>query len=295
MRWLHELYPSVRSVLLAQLPSYWPELRQCMEEVFAAPPPPELMVVLASSRAAAGDPARAVHAGAAIVAVTFAARNLDAVARHDRDAMWQRAGEAWAANYASALVSLAFRLLSSSPHTDAIRVAMARTLENALFEIGAGQQRHLDDARGSMPDYWRILELITGARYGAAAAIGALAGEAVTQDIEACRAFGFHCGLAIRLRAELETTGPWSTLSLLHALETDHPARSELVEIVRAGRIDAATTRVGEILEQAGSVSFVRWAMTEQRRLALVALATLPDAVGRTALKELLAGFVPDP
>lgn len=305
MNWLKSLYPQVRQILDEAAPESWPGFRRVIGRSFEEPIVAEAVLPLASCRAVGGDPRDAVHVTAALVTSAASVRLYDDVM--DRDCpggLWEEVGPSRAWNYASAVRILSFGILNQAPLSHDRFRAINQLFIDTFFSLAAGQDRDLAGVTKTVEDYWLTIDLKTGCAYAAACVSGAMVGTDDPQLIENCGAFGHHLGLSKQILNDMESI--WhpdgvtdikqgkSTLPLVYGMSFDHPARSELEEIVQNDKVAANADRVKEILDEIQAKNFLLWAALKEREQALEALSICPDAQGKEALGAYITGMFGD-
>jgi geranylgeranyl diphosphate synthase type I len=148
--------------------------------------------------------------------------------RHGRATVWRVWGEAQAINVGDGLYALAHlalpRLVEVSVSAE-VALEAARLLDEACLRVCEGQ--HLDLAFEERLDVRcdEYLEMVAGktvALLAAAAAIGALLGEASAQVVTAFREFGRELGFAFQIRDDI--LGIWG-----ESAETGKPAGEDIL------------------------------------------------------------------
>jgi geranylgeranyl diphosphate synthase type I len=305
MDWLRPLYAQVYQTLQSALPEYWPEFTSLFEPQPEDRFSPVTMLPLAMCEAVGGSAAEAVPVAAAIVAAERSLRVADDLADRDRpNRLWEQVGSARAWNYASALQTLCFGILSASAYDPELILRIQRLFVDTFFCIGAGQDRDLSRVPKTVGEYWSTIELKTAIAYSATCGAGAMVGTEDIRLIEACGAFGHHLGLGIQVFNDMESI--WQpegktdlqqgkvTLPVIYALETNHPAREELAALVNASQLATCADRVKQILDDVDTRSFLVWAALKERDQALDALAALPKTRARDGLSAYLTGMFGD-
>ena len=307
MEWLTSLYPEVRQILADAIPDYWPELRPIFDTLFAQPPPLLSVAILplVCCHAVNGVAREAVPVSAALIAAEVSLRIFDDLEDKDRPGqLWELVGEARAWNYASAIHTLSFQILSQSSLSPQTFRNVNQLFIDAFFHITAGQERDLVGMPDTIEAYWRTMELKTATAYSAACASGAMVGTENPQLIEACTLFGHHVGLAIQIFNDMESI--WQpdgmsdlkqgkmTLPLMYGLTLDHPDRDELLSLVTANRIMAHSERIKQILDKIDTKDFLIWATLKQREEALEAIKICPNVTGQEALEAYITGMFGD-
>jgi geranylgeranyl diphosphate synthase type I len=289
------------------VPSYWPELGSIFDTLFEKPPPLLSVAILplVCCQAVNGVAREAVPVSAALIAAEVSLRIFDDLEDKDRPGqLWQQVGEARAWNYASAIHTLSFDILSKSALPPPVFRQVNQLFIEAFLYITVGQERDLAGAPRTIEEYWRIIELKTATAYAAACASGALVGTENPQLIEACQVFGHQAGLAVQILNDMESI--WQpeglsdlkqgkiTLPLMYGLTLDHPDREELLALAKANQIGVNSDRIKQILDKIGTKKFLIWAALKQREEALESVKICPNAEGREALEFYMTGMFGD-
>ena len=167
-----------------------------------------------------------------------------------------------------------------------------------------GQDRDLKPCDISWEEAWKTIEMKTAYIHATAAGIGAMAGTDNEIWITACKKYGYHLGLAIQIFNDMD--GIWSpegisdleqgkiTLPLLYALQCEHKAKDELMNIIQQNNIAHQAKRIKEILVDVDAKSYLLWAALKQRIAGLEAISILPDNEGRQILEAHFTGMFGD-
>ncbi|HLP88455.1 MAG TPA: polyprenyl synthetase family protein [Nostocaceae cyanobacterium] len=299
------LYPEVKAVLQNSIPDCLPQLKDILGKFFQEFILPETILPLASCQAVNGNPKDAIHVSAALLTAVACWRILDELEDQDRPGqLWEEVGAAKAWNYASAIHTLSFEILSNASLNPQVFYRINQAYINAFFKISAGQDRDLSKLTTTIEDYWLTIEMKTAVGYATACATGAMVGTDKPELIQACGTFGHHLGLAIQIFNDMESI--WQpdgitdlkqgkiTLPLLYGLQFDHPERDELLSLVTANEIANYAERIKEILEKIDTKTFLIWAALEERKQALEALKICPNSEGREVLESYITGMFGD-
>jgi geranylgeranyl diphosphate synthase type I len=289
------ILPSVRSHIRQHVPADWPEFAALLRSLTEEPLGPLATLPLASCAAAGGDPEAAVPVAATWEVLSVAVRILDDAEDQDRpDALWNDIGVARAVNYGTALYAFSHHLLAQASWPASLHLAIQQDFGTAALIMACGQDRDLRGEVMSLEAYWRLIEEKNAAAFAAACAAGARCGTDDRVPIDACREYGHHLGLALQLFDDFE--GLWEpngegdlalgkiTLPLLYGLETDHPRRDELRDIVRTGDLARERNGILAILDAIDTREFMVWSALQERQLALDALSVCPGEAGVAAL-----------
>ena len=199
------------------------------------------LVCLASAVAVGGRAEDAAYPAAAIELLhnyTLVHDDLPAMdndeERRGRPTVWKKFGEANAILSADALQALAFRTAARSPRN-------AAAVVDVLGEMGVGVVAgQVEDVEGDI-DVPFVYRHKTADLFVAAAAMGALAGGGVPEDVERLKAFAFSLGMAFQYEDD--------------AIDGDGPCGAE-ESAARAKEATAAAIAALEGLP--GDVSFLR-------------------------------------
>jgi octaprenyl-diphosphate synthase len=183
---------------------------------------------------------------------------------------------------------------------------MMRRLAEAASEVCSGeiiQTQRRFDLKLSVPDYYRIIEMKTGALFAVAAELGAFLNEAAPTVITAMRTFGLRLGTAYQIYDDVvDLAGDESsagktlgsdlrkgklTLPVLYLLQHSEPAgRDALLETILSG--DDA--QVAALVARALETGAVKAAVATGRRMIRDATAQIdivPENRHRDALTNL--------
>jgi octaprenyl-diphosphate synthase len=181
-----------------------------------------------------------------------------------------------------------------------------RRIAQAASEVCSGeiiQTQRRFDLKLSVPDYYKIIEMKTGALFAAATELGALLNEAAPEVISAMRKFGLRLGTAYQvyddvldLAGEELTAGKTLgsdlrkgklTLPILHLLQIS-PAneRDRFFEIILSGDEAEIHHLVTRAIEK-GAISFAVTAGRRMLREAADQLELVPPSRYRDSLSGL--------
>lgn len=185
---------------------------------------------------------------------------------------------------------------------------MCRSIAAAASEVCSGeiiQSQRRFDLKLTVPDYFRILEMKTGALFAVATELGALLNGAEETTRKNLHQFGMRLGTAYQIYDDcLDLAGDENvagktlgsdlrrgklTLPVLHLLQTSGPAeRERLCALIVEGREDEIRALVARAVET-GAVRHA--ATTGQDMLAQAAdsLRALPETSYRESLQSLCA------
>jgi octaprenyl-diphosphate synthase len=210
------------------------------------------------------------------------------------------------------LFAHALKLSTSFPNGE-----IGRRIADAASEVCSGeiiQTQRRFDLKLSVPDYYKIIEMKTGALFAAATELGALLNEAAPDVITALRVFGMRLGTAYQIYDDcVDLAGDEGkagktlgsdlrkgklTLPILHLLQiSDLSERHRMSEIILSGDDTEISGLVEKALE-AGAVKFAVAAARKMLREAQSQLEIAPankyrDALGNlgTSLDGMLGQF----
>jgi len=184
---------------------------------------------------------------------------------------------------------------------------ISRRIAHAASDVCSGeiiQTQRRFDLKLSVPDYYKIIEMKTGALFAVATELGAFINEATPEVISAFRTFGLRLGTAYQIYDDcLDLAGDEAnagktlgsdlrkgklTLPVLHLLQTSSPAeRHELSEIILNGE-DAD---VAMLVERAIETGALKSAVGTGRKMLREAGAQL-DLVPANKYRAALANLV---
>jgi octaprenyl-diphosphate synthase len=184
---------------------------------------------------------------------------------------------------------------------------VGRRIAHAASEVCSGeiiQTQRRFDLKLSVPDYYKIIEMKTGALFAAACELGAFINEASPEVISALRVFGLKLGTAYQvyddcldLAGDEEVAGKTLgsdlrkgklTLPVLHLLQTsDEAERHRLSEIILNGD-DAAIQLLVDRARETGAVKSAIATGRKMLREAEAQLEVVPANKYREALRTLV-------
>jgi len=182
-----------------------------------------------------------------------------------------------------------------------------RRIAEAASEVCSGeivQTQRRFDLKLSVPDYYRIIEMKTGALFAVATELGAFLNEAAPSTIGAMRTFGLRFGTAFQIYDDvLDLAGDEAdagktlgsdlrkgklTLPILYLLQHTEPAERERTCTVILSGTDA---EIGALVERAIEIGAVKFAVAAGRRMlreAQTQLKLVPANKYLDALKGLI-------
>jgi geranylgeranyl diphosphate synthase, type I len=198
-------------------------------------------LVVLSAQAVGGDPEAAVPAAVAVELVhNFSLLHDDVMdrdqMRRHRPAAWTVFGIADSILAGDALLALAFQCLARGGL--ASRAGGVQLLSRCVAELCHGQSLDVsfeqrDDIE--MGECWAMVAAKTGALFGCACSLGALAGGAAARRVQLLGDFGSHLGLAFQLADDL--LGIWGDPRV-----TGKPVYADLISRKKSLPVAAALT-----------------------------------------------------
>ncbi len=172
---------------------------------------------LHSCQALGGDPAAAISPAAAIELTHAFSLIHDDIEdgdhiRRGRPSLWSLVGVGQAINAGDVLWAIAQRLLVAGAMAETTQVEMVRRYAGACRMLAEGQYLDLlfeGQTAVSVSDYLAMVARKTGALFGAAAALGALAGGGLAPLADRLTRYGEALGIAFQIQDDI--LGLWST------------------------------------------------------------------------------------
>ena len=188
---------------------------------------------------------------------------------------------------------------------------IGRRIAQAASDVCSGeiiQTQRRFDLKLSVPDYYKIIEMKTGALFAAATELGALLNEAEPEVIGAMKIFGLRLGTAYQVYDDvLDLAGEESragktlgsdlrkgklTLPILHLLQiSDEAERHRISEVILTGDESAIDRLVDQALS-AGAVKFAVAAGCRMLRECQEQLQVVQEGRYRDSLGKLCAGLL---
>ncbi|MGH3869653.1 MAG: polyprenyl synthetase family protein [Pseudonocardiaceae bacterium] len=256
-------------------------------------------LALLSAEVVGGTPAAAVPAAVAVeLAHNFSLLHDDVMdgdltRRHHRTA-WNVFGINSAILAGDALLTLAFTVLATSGHPDALEGT--RMLSVAIQDLVEGQSLDLGlehHAEAELSECLSVAEKKTAALMGCACAMGATFGGGSPEQIERSHRFGMHLGVAFQhvddwlgIWGDPDVTGKpvysdlrsrKKSLPVVAALTSNTPAGRELATLYHRETplSDVELVHAAELIELAGGRA---WSQTQVDGLLTQAMRQLPSA-----------------
>ena len=200
------------------------------------------------------------------------------------------------------LFAHALKLSTSFPNGE-----ISRRIAHAASDVCSGeiiQTQRRFDLKLSVPDYYKIIEMKTGALFAAACELGAFINEASPDVISALRTFGMRLGTAYQIYDDVvdlagdeaqvgKTLGSdlrkgKLTLPILHLLQhADDAERQRLSEIILSGD-EAAILALADLALATGAVKSAVATCGKMLREARAQLEIVPANKHRDALANLV-------
>ena len=187
---------------------------------------------------------------------------------------------------------------------------ISRRIAHAASDVCSGeiiQTQRRFDLKLSVPDYYKIIEMKTGALFAAACELGALINEAAPEVIDALRIYGLRLGTAYQIYDDvLDLAGEEAkagktlgsdlrkgklTLPVLHLFQiSDEVERHRLSEIILGGE-ESDVLALAERALESGAVKSAIGIGRKMLREADAQLAIVPANKYREALTSLVAAL----
>lgn len=296
MEWLNAEYSNVKNCLLAALPEEWVGLYQIAADWYNEPFTPEIALPLAACQAVGGSAAQASSVAASLLASAISMRILDDVQDQDNpNALWALIGNGRAFNFAFVFQTVAFKILQEAELEPEAAKRVRKAIIDGFLFTAAGQDRDLAQLTDTIEDYYLTIELKTATPYATAVAVGAAVHTNNEAQLQACRDFGHHLGMAAQILNDYN--GIWGdegakdlqdgkiTLPLLYGLQTENAYRNTLTNFVQRREIHVFSDKIRYLLELIETPAFLWNEAIKHRQMALDAIATLPDEQGKAALE----------
>jgi octaprenyl-diphosphate synthase len=184
---------------------------------------------------------------------------------------------------------------------------ISRRIAHAASEVCSGeiiQTQRRFDLKLSVPDYYKIIEMKTGALFAAACELGALINEASPEVISALRTFGLRLGTAYQIYDDvLDLAGDESkvgktlgsdlrkgklTLPILHLLQTSDDADRQRFSAIILNGEGADILALAERALATGAVKSAVGTGRKMLREASAHLEIVPPGKYRDALENLV-------
>jgi octaprenyl-diphosphate synthase len=176
-------------------------------------------------------------------------------------------------------------------------------------QITQGEIKQLNNRHNhslSVEDYFEIIKAKTALLFAASASIGALLSNSGKDLESALYTYGLHLGNAFQLIDDaLDYCGNTAaigknigddladgkaTMPLIHALKVGTPSQKKLIEMSLSGNGLDHIKEILEIIKETQAIEFTKDLAKKEAKLAIAAVAILPNSEYKTALIDL-AGF----
>jgi geranylgeranyl pyrophosphate synthase len=242
----------------------------------------------AACQAVGGEPETALPGAAAIFCSLASIHLVDDMLDEDPAGDYRTLGAGNAANLALAYQAAAHRLLVDAAADPATRADLQTCLADMTLATAFGQSL---DGRpvASEEEYWRVVDAKTPPLFGAAFYIGARLGGApagVAEELQGvAELMGRFTQVSDDLADALETPAradwqrPTNNLTLLFALQTEHPERDRFAHLAaRSSHCEESLAEAQGILVRCGAVSYSLLRLIDCAEQARERLAGIPLA-----------------
>lgn len=243
----------------------WPEYHLLLDNFYARNSN-HCELVVATCKAVGGDQSRAISSVAAIAGLHTSIVMIDDLLDNDErfDSMNLSQGDI--ANLSSAILAAGLNAVFQSGLDGAVQFQIVQQINQAVMATAAGQYWDTHSTLSTEADYWRNAQLKSGPFFGAAFAVGALAGGAPLQLADGYKNLGGLYGEMVQVNDDLHdcflvpAARDWFsgqfTLPLLYASTVDHPEKQAFLEL-RSGVDDPQKLEQAQtILIRCGAVSY---------------------------------------
>jgi geranylgeranyl pyrophosphate synthase len=289
-------YQAVINLCESTFAEDWAEFREFVRPYILDRP--ETGLVLAGCNAVGGDLVNAVPVAAAVAFANAGMDIMDELADEPTDSTESPRDRARYWNMALAAHVSGLDLLRQSELPGSIRNRVFNAFFESYFPLIRGFDLDIKGQFSKLEDYWRVLELRMGARFGTAAACGALAGTDHSPSIRAAGICGHHFGLALYIiRNHQDVFLPSDSyrphrnelaLPLLFGLKMDHPRCKELKLLIAQQALENSRETVVDYLKEMNAGQFLKLAAEKEKAKAIDALADFQDAPGMDAFRSFV-------
>ena len=257
--------------------------------------------------AVSGERTAADPAAAALAAIQLSIVLVDDMLDDDPRGDYHTLGNGPTANLALALQAAAFQLIQLPAYSPAQRADLSAWLAHIGLGTALGQYRDANNA-GDEAAYWQVVRGKSAPFYGAALALGAVAGGADPALVNGLNDLGVligetaqiydDLGDALHTPARPDWGRPRNNLPLLYAVTAQYPDRARFEELFLRVADPEALAAAQKILITSGAVSYCAYHANRRYRAAQALLAGLPlphpgpliDAIARQS-KPLVSLF----
>lgn len=245
--------------------SDWPEYRTVIQ-YFCIKPSGHWLLPRISCLSAGGSEEQSTSVIVAISALHASIVLVDDLLDNDKrfEAMNPTQGDI--ANLSMAILSAGLNAVFQSELDLTVQAQIAQQINQAVMATAMGQYKDTHTIISSEADYWGNAQLKSSPFFGAAFAIGALAGGATSEQIEVYKKLGYLYGEMVQINDDLHdcflvpASRDWfsgqRTLPLLYARTVNHPERRAFEEIRLQVNDPQKLQQAQVILLHSGAVSY---------------------------------------
>jgi len=242
----------------------WPEARSILDHAASAKPR-DWRLPVQICEAVGGASQAAIPASASLACALIGILLVDDMLDEDPRGEYRQMGEAQAANFASAFISLASQAILASEVGPSVKLSALGSLHRMLGTLALGQ--YLDSQNPTDEDgYWRVVRAKSAPFFACAMELGALFGGAADETVSGIEKIGGIYGEMIQIYDDMndcmaapanpDWTQGRSPLPILFAQSVDHPMRARFLDL-RAQVPDAQALREAQkILIECGAISY---------------------------------------
>ncbi|MCC7358068.1 MAG: polyprenyl synthetase family protein [Anaerolineales bacterium] len=235
--------------------------------------------------AVSGGRAAALPAAAALAAIQLSIVLVDDMLDADPRGDYHTLGPGPTANLALALQAAAFQIIQAPAYGPAQRADLSAWLAHIGLGTALGQYRDANNA-GDEAAYWQVVRGKSVPFYGAALALGAVAGGAAPELVSGLNELGGLIGETAQIYDDLSDAlhtparpdwgRPRNNLPLLYALTAQYPDRARFADLLPRVADPEALAAAQKILITSGAVSYCAYHANRRYRAAQALLASLP-------------------
>lgn len=235
--------------------------------------------------AVSGDRAAAQPAAAALAAIQLSIVLVDDMLDDDPRGDYHTLGNGPTANLALALQAAAFKLVQVPEYSPAQRADLSAWLAHIGLGTALGQYRDANNA-GDEAAYWQVVRGKSAPFYGAALALGAVAGSGAPSVVNSLNELGVLIGETAQIYDDLSDAlhtparPDWergrNNLAILYALTAQYADRARFEDLLPQVSDAAALAAAQQILITSGAVSYCAYHANRRYRAAQALLAGLP-------------------
>ncbi len=238
----------------------------------------------------------------------------NAVIRHNSPSLYQSFGAVKAVLSSDYIIFDIFKALTSYEHLKVSKSKLIKmmnyicdagqsTIEGELMDVALSQNTEV-----SQKEYIEMISLKTAKLFGAATALGALAGGASTRQTDFMHEYGYNIGLSFQIMddildviGDIATTGKMpfkdlennsSNIVIIHALTTTDPLkRNTIRSMLWKKTLPFDAEAIMNVLNDLGSIEYALSLASKFNEKARKCLRTLAHNPAREALEKL--SFLP--